>query len=245
MISVLKELNCGLNTINEEIHKLGISLTLTLNSKISKEDFEFLRKLFIELKNEDNLRFQIIAKRKEIESLCLRDNQDPNRMGDIEKRQLFYLLQNKPIESLLMPKIETYSEENFWTLFNWNVEWDQMTFFEKRTAINAFIRKCTSFDTMNDSQKKGIIDFINSVEYSSFCKPNSNDFNILIEWYKEWIELSEEDKEYEENIAIGEKCGITEEHKNETTYINNDSVDEESAIMSALIHGEGDRFGFD
>ena len=122
IITILREFNWGLQSFNDVINKLGLSYKFSYNSRISIEDYEFLKKLLIELKKEEKLLNEIREVREGIKTLCLRDNQDPHKMGELEKRQLFRLLLNQPLESLLMPQIDEYTEDKFWIIFDWNTE---------------------------------------------------------------------------------------------------------------------------
>ena len=243
LITILRELNWGVQTFNEEINKLGLSLKFGTNSKISVEDYEFLKKLFVELKKEEMLLKELSEIRNGIKTLCIRDNQDPNKMGELEKRQLFLLLRNQPLEGLLMPQVEDYTEENFWIIYNWNVEWNKKNFFEKRKVFDSFIAGLEHIEEMTDIQINAITSFINHAEAGRLSKPNSNDSQKLIQWYKEWISLTETEKDYKESIVI-EDLEDQINGRNQRLLIN-DSVDEETAIMAALIHGDGDKFGFD
>ena len=146
IITILREFNWGLQSFNDVINKLGLSYKFSYNSRISIEDYEFLKKLLIELKKEEKLLNEIREVREGIKTLCLRDNQDPHKMGELEKRQLFRLLLNQPLESLLMPQIDEYTEDNFWIIFDWNTEWNKKNYFEKRVVFNAFISSFVHFD---------------------------------------------------------------------------------------------------
>ena len=245
IISILRELNWGLQSFNDAINKLGLSLKFRPNSKISDEDYEFLKKLFFVLKKEETLCKELNVVRNEINTLCLRDNQDPHNMGELEKRQLFNLLRKKPLESILMPNVDEYTVDNFWIIYNWNVEWNKKNTFEKRKIFDAFVCSLLDNNNLTDSQKEAISRFINYVESGRLSKPSSGNYHELINWYHRWISLTEEEKEYEEDLAVQELEDLVGSHNQGQSYSNNDSIDDETAIMSALIHGSGDKFGFD
>ena len=242
LIIILRELNWGVQTFNEEINKLGLSLKFGTNSKISVEDYEFLKKLYVELKKEEMLLKELSEIRNGIKTLCIRDNQDPNRMGELEKRQLFFLLRNQPLESLLMPQVAEYTEENFWIVYNWNVEWNKKNFFEKRKVFDSFIGGFEQIEEITDIQINAITGFINYAEAGRLSKPSNRDSQKLIQWYKKWISLTRKEKDYEESIVDED---LEDQINGRQRLSNNDSVDEETAIMASLIHGDGDKFGFD
>lgn len=245
IITILRELNWGIQSFNDEINKLGLSLKLGPNSKISTEDCDFLKRLFIELKKEEMLRKELSEVRNGINTLCLRDNQDPHKMGELEKRQLFSLLRKKPLESALMPNVDEYTIDNFWIIYNWNVEWNKKNTFEKRKIFDASISSLLNNNNLIDSQKEAITRFINYVESGRLSKPSSGDFHELINWYNRWISLTEEEKENEEDLAVQELEDLVGIRDQGQLYCDNDSIDDETVIMSALIHGDGDKYGFD
>jgi len=245
IITILRELNWGVQSFNDEINKLGLSLKLRPNSKISAEDYVFLKKLFIELKKEEMLRKKLSEVRNGINTLCIRDNQDPHKMGEFEKRQLFNILRNKPLESVLMPNVDEYTVDNFWIIYNWYAEWNAKNTFQKRKIFDNFICGSLNINNLSDIQKEAIISFINHIESGRLSKPSTGDFSKKIQWYIRWISLSVEEKEYEEDLAAQELEDSVNNRVQRQSYRDIDCVDEETSIMAALIHGDGDKYGFD
>jgi len=240
IITILKEFNIGLDTLNSEIKKLGLSNEFSINSKISKEDCEFLEHLLSNVKKEEKLKDEICKIRENIKGLFLRNISAPQKMGELEKRQLFMCIQSQRIESILMPYFEEYSEENFWSLYNWHIKWTNSKRTDNRDAIQCFIKRTTDFNNLRNIQKEGIIQFINFYEGNTLCKPNSLDFDILIEWYKEWIIKSKDERTKEEELAELE-LSLKGEKKSNHHKISND---DEEAMMYVLSHGYGDAHGY-
>lgn len=235
----------GLDTLNSEIKKLGLPNEFSINSKISEQDGEFIRKLLCEVEKISKLEAEILSIKNGIKNLYLKDNSDPHLMGELEKKLLFNHILSHKIESILMPFFEVYSEENFWQLYNWHIEWIKKSNGEKHNAIDLFIRNTSIEDLgrLREIQKLGISQFIYFYESSTLSIPKSSKFDVLIKWYKEWITKTDDEKEIEEFNAELELNDSFE--KKHTKSIKYDVFDEESAIMSALAHGDGDKYGFE
>ncbi len=65
-------------------------------------------------------------------------------------------------------------------------------------------------------------------------------FEKLYKWYESWKSKGENEREKEENDALIRLVDNNTEHKRPIKT----SIDEETAIMSALKHGYGDVYGF-
>lgn len=124
VLKLLVELNIGLSTLNDELNWLGLP-TVQINDKLSEEDCSFLKAYFNsqEMKEIDALSNQINERHHALRYFFLRDKKSPFNMGEMEKRQLFYIIFNKCKSVKECPKIEEYSEDSFWTLYNWYSSW--------------------------------------------------------------------------------------------------------------------------
>ncbi len=133
--AVLSRINMSLNSLNEELKKLGIP-EVHLNSKLSDEDFYFLIEYFEsnEYKEIERLRCLIANHYRSLELLFLKRNQNPHIMGEMEKRQLFRLIKEKEQSNPLCPKGE-YSAENFWAVYNWYYSWLNKTPSEQEDEL--------------------------------------------------------------------------------------------------------------
>lgn len=245
VLDVLKEFNCGLNSLNNEIHKLGLTIDFSINTRISEEDYNYLAKLLAEIRKEEELKRELFILREGISNLFLRDGCDPNLMGELQKRQYYNHILSKEEESVLIPNLGEYSEKNFWAIYYWYIEWNKKSVYEKKLDIDEFIKQNDDFSNLREIQKRGLVKFIDFVEGGNLTRPWKNDFDTIIKWYKNWVTKTEEEQEIEEEDTEIELIDKIQRKSNKANYTGSQGVDEESAIMAALAHGEGDRFGFD
>lgn len=103
-----------------------------------------------------------------------------------------------------------------------------------------------NIEEMGDLEKCHYYKFINNLP--SLTKPmlsnaNYSDKNleILYMWYHMWSELSKEEQEQKEKELYE---GILGDEMGYGVPREDDIVDEETKIMSALIHGKGEEIGF-
>lgn len=136
IINVLKDLNIGLETLNNELSFLGIHI-VSINDKISEKDYAFLKNYFAseELKQVDRLNMQIKIQREALKKLFLKNNPNPRSMGEFERRQYFNLIIKNESHNITMPKVKEYSEENFWKLISWYENWMKKSLIERENAI--------------------------------------------------------------------------------------------------------------
>lgn len=255
ILDILKIFNCGLNSLNQELQNLGLNFSFSINSKISFEDYCFLFKLLTEKKKEEELLNEIRCIRKGIKNLYLENSSDPQSMGKLERMQFYNYLLTIEEDSILMPYVDSYSEENFWKVYNWHKEWERKSFIQKRKDIDSFVLLKDNFDDLRDIQIRGLAKYIIKEGKSSLSMPLplEENYKAIIFWYKSWITKSEEERQKDKRPEIIEEefedweMEYYEEYneKRRVNKIEIDTIDEETAIMSALMHGEGDRFGFD
>lgn len=124
----------------------------------------------------------------------------------------------------------------------------------RRKLDDFFLQEFKPIDKMSEIEKslyfKWIIRY--GGKYISFQHsfPNASSlvfsetvFEQLYKWYEMWMTKSEEEKQKEEKKARDERWNnIT---WTATPLKSGTSIDEETAIMSALKNGNGDAFGFD
>lgn len=136
IINVLKNLNIGLETLNNELSFLGIHI-VSINDKISEKDYAFLKKYFSseELKQVDRLNMQIQIQREALKKLFLKSNPSPHSMGEFERKQYFNLIIKSERHNITMPKVIEYSEENFWKLISWYEKWMKKSPIERENEI--------------------------------------------------------------------------------------------------------------
>lgn len=256
---LLRELNIGLDSFNEELSNLGLP-QLNLNTKLSEKDYTFIKDYFCseEMKQLDNLKKKISEIYKNISEIrlslkyfFLKTNKVPSEMGTFEKMQFFKCIIEKERKNVLKPNVEDYSEENFWILYNWFIDWNKMSKPEQIRITEEYwnnVIKEIEFKETDDSKKKQLFIYILNKEDNNVLKPNVKDYSeenfwTLYNWYIKWNNMSEEEQEkIIEDYWENEYDKIMPDNKKmHPTSI----IDGESDIMSALSNGYGDHFGFD
>ena len=129
---IIKELNISVSTLNEEFSHLNLP-SFDVNTKVSDEDASFIIDYFnsTEISEIDELKQKIAKNRLELKKFFLKRNKSPKEMGLLEKIQLFNLINSKEKYTISKPKVESFTEENFWILINWFDRWNKMTDEEK------------------------------------------------------------------------------------------------------------------
>lgn len=122
ILDILKELNIGLSTLNQELVFLGLD-EFDVNQRISSKDRDFIIAYFRteQMKEIDNLRQNMAVLHNQLKSFYLKNNSDPSNMGELEEKQYFNFLLGK--KNITAPNIVKYSEEAFWSLYNWYEGW--------------------------------------------------------------------------------------------------------------------------
>lgn len=103
-----------------------------------------------------------------------------------------------------------------------------------------------NIEEMGDLEKCHYYKFINNLpSLTKLMLSNANysdkNLEILYMWYHMWSELSKEEQEQKEKELYE---GILGDEMGYGVPREDDIVDEETKIMSALIHGKGEEIGF-
>lgn len=135
ILHVLRELNIGLDTLNRELTFLGLN-GFDINQKVSIKDRDFIIAYFKteQMRAIDNLRQDIAILHNQLKSFYLKNNPNPCNMGELEKRQYFKFLLGK--KNITAPKVTKFSEDAFWSLYNWYTAWTKKSKIEQRDIID-------------------------------------------------------------------------------------------------------------
>jgi len=145
---LLKQLNIGLPTLNEEMACLQLPL-VELNSKLSNEDSKFLINYFNseEMQAMNLAKLEILRCRRRLNQFFLDDKKPIEELGMMEKRLYFNWIvsfgENYVSFRNRFPFIITsygYSEETFVELYEWYFSWNAKDEQEK-TVIEAEAKK--------------------------------------------------------------------------------------------------------
>lgn len=134
ILYILRELNIGLDTLNQELAFLGLN-GFDINHKISSKDKDFIVAYF---KTEqmiaiDKMRYDMAILHNQLKSFYLKNNPDPINMGELEKKQYFNFLLNQ--KNITSPNVTEFSEEAFWKLYNWYKNWIKKSNAEQHDII--------------------------------------------------------------------------------------------------------------
>lgn len=141
---LLKQLNIGLSTLNEELECLNYT-SLELNSKLSEQDYLFLVEHF-NLPAMQNLfmaKLEVQKYRNQLNKHFLQDNKSIDQLGEIEKFQYFnWIIEyGKKLTSFAIKfpfvcSSSKYSENTFKELYEWYLSWQAKDEKEKESIEN-------------------------------------------------------------------------------------------------------------
>lgn len=135
ILHILKELNISLETLNQELAFLGLN-NFDINQRISLKDKDFLVAYFNseQMVAIDKLKHEMAILHNELKSFYLKHNPAPIDMGKLEKEQYFkFLLGHKNSSA---PNVTKFSEEAFWELYNWYINWEKKSKTEQLSIID-------------------------------------------------------------------------------------------------------------
>ena len=144
---LLKQLNIGLPTLNEEMACLQLS-PFELNSKLSDEDSKFLIDYFNseEMQAMNSAKLEILRCRRRLNQFFLGDKKPIEQLGTMEKSLYFKWIinfgENYVSFRNRFPFVSSYgySEETFVKLYDWYFSWVAKN-EQERVAIETEARK--------------------------------------------------------------------------------------------------------
>lgn len=141
---LLKQLNIGLSTLNEELECLNYP-SLELNSKLSEQDYLFLVEHFHLPAMQNLFMAKLEAKkyRNQLNKHFLQDNKSIDQLGEIEKFQYFNWIieygKKQTSFAIKFPFVcssSKYSENTFKELYEWYLSWQAKDEKEKESIEN-------------------------------------------------------------------------------------------------------------
>lgn len=98
-------------------------------------------------------------------------------------------------------------------------------------------------------EKMQLFNYINSKEQYTKTKPKlkeytEDNFWELINWFDKWNKMTDKEKSEAEKEKTEVEEDWFDQLEEQKIFRDDNVIDEESAIMSALANGDGDAFGF-
>lgn len=215
---LLKQLNIGRDTLNQELSYMGQPIIDNVNAKLSDLNYAFLVDYFQsqEMNDLKKATGELNKCRRKLDDFYLREFKPNEPMSDIEKSINFNLKKATEELNKCRRKLGDFFLREFKPI-------DQMSEIEKSLYFKWIIRYGGNYMSF-----QRLFPQTNSLTFSDTI------FEQLYKWYEMWMMKSEEEKKQDWNsitwTATPLKSGIC--------------IDEETAIMSALKNGDGDAFGF-
>ncbi len=144
---LLKQLNIGLPTLNEEMMIMHFP-PLRLNSKLSDEDGKFLTDYFNsdEMKALEKAQLEVAKCRSRLNHFFLQEEKPIEELGLMEKRLYFKWIMSIGDQyasfrySFSAYRYQEFSEELFAKIYEWYIPWNAKT-SEEQYAIEAHFKK--------------------------------------------------------------------------------------------------------
>lgn len=112
-----------------------------------------------------------------------------------------------------------------------------------------FLKRNKSPKEMGLLEKMQLFNYINSKEQYTKTKPKlkeytEDNFWELINWFDKWNKMTDKEKSEAEKEKTEVEEDWFDQLEEQKIFRDDNVIDEESAIMSALANGDGDAFGF-
>jgi hypothetical protein len=158
---LLKQLNIGLSTLNEEM-RIMLLPPLNLNTNLTDEDGKFIFDYFNsdEMEALNKAQLEVISCRNRLNHFFLHDIKPIEELGSMEKRLYFKWIMRIGDQyasfrySFSVYRYQEFSEEIFTKIYEWYVSWNAKS-SEEQYAIEAHFRKkiadAVSFSVVEES----------------------------------------------------------------------------------------------